>query len=184
VAGVSTIKGDLRDLSPGDKSKRKKSSTNPKGSGRPKGSTKKDKPTSKPKLPWHRPRIVTVEQWGPFRAFVMLTLFDGRTMIVPQTPIVVNSTDAEAKARQREQWRLSSRASRARKKEKNPVTKRIDPVAFLKQPLPYSVLREIDAAAFKKLEGNPRDADGKPISFEQARVLALADIAKAAKKGK
>jgi hypothetical protein len=66
---------------------------------------------------WHRPRIVTVEQWGPFRAFVMLTLFDNRTVIVPQTPTVVNSSDEEAKARQREQNRRYKAEQRKRDAE-------------------------------------------------------------------
>jgi hypothetical protein len=38
---------------------------------------------------------VIVETWGPFRAFALFTLLDGRVVIVPNTPTVVNSTDAQ-----------------------------------------------------------------------------------------
>ena len=99
---TKTISTDLLDFEGTTKSKRDKTKTNPKGSGRPKGSTKKDKPAPKPKLPWHRPRIVTVQANGPFRAFVLLTLFDNRTVIVADTPTVVNSTDVQKKAKVRE----------------------------------------------------------------------------------
>jgi hypothetical protein len=95
---------------------------------------------------WHRPRIVTVEDVGPFRAYKLFTLIDGRRLIVRDTPSVVNSGDAKRKARKTKQASLATRACRARKKKRNPVTKRIDPVSVLKAPLPYSVLREIDAA--------------------------------------
>jgi hypothetical protein len=130
---------------------------------------------------WHRPRIFILEDVGPFRAYKLFTLFDRRRLIVRDTPVVVNSSDAQRKSNKREQWRLATRACRERKKKRNPVTKRIDPVSVLKAPLPYSIYREIDAAAIKKLEDNPLDADGKPISFEEARVLALADMVKASK---
>jgi len=127
-------------------------------------------------------RITVVETWGPFRAFTILTLIDGRTVVIPNTPTVVNSTDAQRKARKAEQNCARVKKSLARKKQRNPITKRIDPVSFLKAPLPYSTFKEIDAAAIKKLEGNPRDADGRPITFEEARALAIADFVRVAGK--
>jgi hypothetical protein len=134
---------------------------------------------------WHPPRIVTAEAVGPFGAFTLLALVDGRTVVVPNTPTVVNSTDAERKARKTKQASLATQVRRARKKKRNPVTKRIDPVSMFKALLPYSTYKEIDAAAFKRLEHNPRDADGKPISFEEARALVIADMVRAeVKKGK
>jgi hypothetical protein len=92
------------------------------------------------------------------------------------------STDEQRKIRKAEQQRLATQALRARKKNRNPVTKRIDPVSIFKLPLPYSVYMHIDAAAIRKLEENPRDNDGKPISFEQARTLVLVDLVTAAVK--
>jgi hypothetical protein len=71
---------------------------------------------------------------------------------------------------------LATQVCRARKKQRHPVSKRLDPVSIFKLPLPYSVYRHIDAAAIKKLADNPRDKDGKPISFEQARMLVLVDL--------
>jgi hypothetical protein len=131
---------------------------------------------------WQRPRIITVEQVLLFRVATLFTLADGRTVVVPGTPIVTNSTDAKRKARLAEQNRKRVKKSVALKKQRNPVTRRIDPASFLKAPLPYSVFKEIDAAAIKKLEGNPRDADGRPITFEEARALAIADFVRVAGK--
>ena len=128
---------------------------------------------NKQKLSWHRPQIVTIAAAGPFYCCAMLTLIDGSRAIVESTPVVVNSSDEEAKAHERKRGRLATRACRARRKKK---------YSFLKKPLPDSVFREIDAVAIKKLKGNPRDADGKLISFAEARVLAIADIVKAARK--
>lgn len=63
----------------------------------------------------------------------------------------------------------------ARKKHKNPITNRLDPVAVIKAELPYSIRKKIDAAAFKILEANPRHPNGRKITFEEARALAIAD---------
>ena len=139
-----------------------------------------------PTLNKPRPRVVTVQTNGPFLAFVMFTLFDGRTVVVPTTPDVVNSTDAERKTNKREQGRLATRRCRARKKQRNPVTKRIDPVEVFKPVLPTSIYRDLDKAIMEKL--NRRDPDAKPItSVAQAMNLVIEDIVKAeakAKKGK
>jgi hypothetical protein len=86
------------------------------------------------------------------------------------------SIDEQRKIRKAEQQRLATQALRARNKNRNPVTKRLDPISIFKVALPYSVYRHIDAAAIKKLADNPRDGDGKPISFEQAKMLVFVDI--------
>jgi hypothetical protein len=88
----------------------------------------------------------------------------------------IDSIDEQRKIRKAEQQRLATQRLRARKKNRNPVTKRLDPVSIFKLALPHSVYRHIDAAAIKKVADNPRDGDGKPISFEQARMLLLVDI--------
>jgi hypothetical protein len=119
------------------------------------------------KIPWHRPKIVTIEQTGPFCAFMMLTMLDGSIRFIRNIPTVVNSTD---KANQREQWRASTRRSRALKKKLNPVTKRI--------------FSELDEAVFKMLEDNPFDADGRPIPFEEAKQNMIADFVQAGVKKK
>jgi hypothetical protein len=158
--GVSqaTITEDLRHLSAPDKSgsdRGKDKLGRKKSTGRPKGSTKKD---------------VGAIVCSPAAA---------QLSISSKKPKRTNRDDHKA-----EQGRLATQACRARKKQRNPVTKRLDPVSILKLPLPYSVYRHIDAAAIKILDGNPRDADGKPITFEQARVLVTVDIVTAAfKKG-
>jgi hypothetical protein len=127
---------------------------------------------------WHRPRIV------PFNPFL-----HGFVVLDTKYPTVINSGDEKRKAleEQRKQRKAKQncarvKKSRSRKRKRNPITHRIDPVSFLKAPLPYSVFKEIDAAAIKKLEGNPRDADGRPITFEEARALAIADFVRVAGK--
>jgi hypothetical protein len=92
------------------------------------------------------------------------------------------SIDEQRKIRKAEQGRLATQALRARKKNRNPVTNRIDPVSILKLPLPYSVYRHIDAAAIRKLADNPRDKDGRVITFEEARILVLVDLVTASVK--
>jgi thymidylate synthase len=53
---------------------------------------------NKQKLPWHRPQVLTIAEAGPFYCCTILTLIDGSREIVRHTPIVVNSSDAEANA--------------------------------------------------------------------------------------
>lgn len=46
---------------------------------------------------WHRPRVVVVEAWGPLRCCVLLTMFDGRRIVVPgPSPIVTNEFNGAA----------------------------------------------------------------------------------------
>lgn len=126
------------------------------------------------KLVQHKPKIASVLTVGPLRCCVLVY----GQIVFRGIPTVVNSRVEKRKADKREQGRLATKRCRALKKNRNPVTKRIDPVSIVKTPLPYSVLKDIDAAAIKKLEDNPYDANGRPISFEEARALVIADSVK------
>jgi hypothetical protein len=139
---------------------------------------------SSDKLAWHKPKIVTVVATGPFLCFRLSIRIDGQIEIAPGIPVVVNSTDEKRKAYKRKQRRFATQACRARKKKRNPVTKRIDPVSIFKAALPYSIFKELDAVVIKRLKENPLDADGRPIPFEEARENMIADFVKGAvKKG-
>jgi hypothetical protein len=118
------------------------------------------------KLPWHPPRIVEDIMLSP--AAGQLSLSTGNPGNPHNGYKVLNRDEHKA---QGTKARVDNHRARLKKKS-----------SFLKKPLPYSVFREIDAVAIKILEGNPRDADGKLISFEEAQVLAIADIVKAARK--
>jgi hypothetical protein len=114
------------------------------------------------KLAWHRPRITTVMTTGPLRCCVLVY----GQIVFRTIPIVINSGEEKLKAQRKADANKGNykrvKKCRAKKKQKDPVT------------IPKELFRKLDDAAFKKLEDNHRDA--KPITYEQAWALALADM--------